>query len=174
VLYYCYWRHISTIRDDDYRSIALSIFGLNPFLFISNSRQKRYFGFAWIILAFSACKKTASLSRHFFWLLGAQQNHLPGFLFRFSLCIFSKADPGKKRKQIIYQAIAIFGLVFGVLVLPWIIDDSRAFLGDVIGFQSGMSARIALFPGWFSMLLLKLGVFSSPWPIFPFLSYNFL
>ena len=158
------------IRDDDYRSIALSIFGLNPFFvyFLIQGRND-ILVLAWIILCILCLQKNRFALSAFFLAIGCATKPFAWFLVPFFFVYLFQSGPWKEKKQIIYQAIAIFGLVLGVLVLPWIIDDSRAFFGDVIGFQSGMSAENCAISGMgFSMLLLKLGVFSSPLDNFPF------
>ncbi|NMC12675.1 MAG: DUF2029 domain-containing protein [Chloroflexi bacterium] len=158
------------IKNNDDRSIAVSIIGLNPFFvyFIIQGRND-ILVLLWIILSILCLQKNRLTLSTFFLAIGCATKPFAWFLVPFFLLYLFGNGSWKEMKLFIFKSIIVFACVLGILVLPWIIADSKAFLGDVIGFQSGMNAENCAISGMgFSMLLLKLRLLSNSLADFPF------
>ena len=152
------------------RITLLTVLGLNPlfgYFFIQGRNDVLVF--FWLLITLVSLQLGSRSWSVVFFAIACSTKQFAWFFFPFYCLYLSGEGSIRERLNRIGKPLFVFLLVFGVIMLPWVIGDFQAFYADVFAFQSGMlNDSIPISGMGFSIVLMKLGILSNRYAYFPF------
>ncbi len=161
------------VRDGEKKRQFLLLLAFNPAMlpYVIEGRSDFFmFGFLLPSLYFLYKQKNIISSVFLALAFAVKQSAWPLFPFYVSYLWFKEKDKTK-----VFQSIGIFVVIFGIIVLPFFLWDSKAFIYSTVLYLSGNAPNSYPISGYgFGMLLNQFGVIKSVKDQFPFAIFQLL
>lgn len=159
------------LADDTARRVTTFIaIGLNPlFVYFLIQGRNDVLVLFWVFATIHSLRADRRNLSALFLAIACATKQLAWIFVPFYFLYLSDSGSVRERLSRIKQPFLIFMLTAGILTLPWLIADPRAFIEDTLQFQSGLLPESYPISGiGFSAVLLGSGLLANKDAYFPF------